>query len=136
MTDLVGSYLGRVSVRPGLQSLPIFLGIARFTRREVVMADTGKKRKMAGRREATAAKRDTAAATPPDLIKWPPIKPKQNLQISRIKETDLFTVSKPSILSFSMVDDFKLGQVLHFLCFFPLKLTRRSIPLDYARELD
>lgn len=40
-----------------------------------------KKRKMGDRREADASK-----------TKWPNIKPKKNLQITRLKDTDLFTV--------------------------------------------
>lgn len=54
------------------------------------MAETGrgtKKRKMGERRREAAAKKSTTT-TP----KWPIIKRKQGLQVSRLKDTDLFTV--------------------------------------------
>lgn len=53
------------------------------------MADPGtgtKRRKMGERKEAKNTKKSAAT-------KWPNIKPKQNLQITRLKDTDLFTVS-------------------------------------------
>ncbi|XP_044467378.1 uncharacterized protein LOC123197243 isoform X2 [Mangifera indica] len=52
------------------------------------MADPGtgtKRRKMGERKEAKNTKKSAAT-------KWPNIKPKQNLQITRLKDTDLFTV--------------------------------------------
>lgn len=51
------------------------------------MAETqGKKRKMAGRRgEGDFNKTDPSS-------NWPPIKPKQNLQVNLLKGNDLFTV--------------------------------------------
>ncbi|XP_022140818.1 uncharacterized protein LOC111011396 [Momordica charantia] len=56
------------------------------------MAETqGKKRKMAGRRGEGDSKKTTPTTN------WPAIKPKQNLQIVRLKENDLFTV--PSFLT-------------------------------------
>ncbi|CAK9318317.1 unnamed protein product [Citrullus colocynthis] len=51
------------------------------------MAETqGKKRKMAGRRGEEDFKKTDPSS------KWPAIKPKQNLQITRLKDNDLFTV--------------------------------------------
>ena len=51
---------------------------------------TRKKRKM-GDTEDTAPKKPAA--------KWPLIKPKKNLQITRLRDFDLFTVKIPSSLS-------------------------------------
>jgi hypothetical protein len=55
------------------------------------MAETSekkKKRRMAEKREAETKKHKKTALT----TKWPLIKPKQNLQITHLKDTDLFTV--------------------------------------------
>lgn len=52
------------------------------------MADAGtgtKRRKMGEKKEANNSKKSAAT-------KWPNIKPKLNLQIHRLKDTDLFTV--------------------------------------------
>ncbi|GAY41278.1 hypothetical protein CUMW_058190 [Citrus unshiu] len=54
------------------------------------MAETGRgttKRKMGERRREADAKKSTTTTS-----KWPIIKPKQDLRVSRLKDTDLFTV--------------------------------------------
>ena len=56
------------------------------------MAETSekkKKRRMAEKREADTKKHKKTTLT---TTKWPLIKPKQNLQITHLKDTDLFTV--------------------------------------------
>nr|POF27208.1 hypothetical protein CFP56_12554 [Quercus suber] len=57
------------------------------------MAETSEKRKrrMAEKREADTKKQKNPTLTTP---KWPLIKPKQNLQITHLKDTDLFTGKK------------------------------------------
>jgi hypothetical protein len=50
---------------------------------------------MGERREAGTKKPATTTT------KWPLIKPKRNLQITRLKDTDLFTVRIPLLLSSS-----------------------------------
>ncbi|XP_022968459.1 uncharacterized protein LOC111467697 [Cucurbita maxima] len=55
------------------------------------MAETqGQKRKMAGRRREGDSKKTAPSSHPSS--QWPAIKPKQDLQINRLKENDLFTV--------------------------------------------
>lgn len=57
------------------------------------MAEEGtKKRKMGERRETDSGKNASSK-------KWPLIKPKKNLQINRLKDTDLFTVRFPFLIS-------------------------------------
>lgn len=54
------------------------------------MAEAGRgttKRKMGERRREADAKKSTTTTS-----KWPIIKPKQDLRVSRLKDTDLFTV--------------------------------------------
>jgi len=55
------------------------------------MAETSekKKRRMAEKREADTKKQKNPTLT---TSKWPLIKPKQNIQITHLKDTDLFTV--------------------------------------------
>lgn len=58
---------------------------------EFNMAETSekKKRRMAEKKEADTKKQKNPTLT---TSKWPLIKPKQNLQITHLKDTDLFTV--------------------------------------------
>jgi hypothetical protein len=69
--------------------------LKRKERSESCMAEIPerKKRRMGERREADTKK----PATP--TTKWPLIKPKRNLQITHLKDTDLFTVRIPILLS-------------------------------------
>lgn len=55
------------------------------------MAETSekKKRRMAEKKEADTKKQKNPTLT---TSKWPLIKSKQNLQITHLKDTDLFTV--------------------------------------------
>ncbi|GAV61836.1 2OG-FeII_Oxy_3 domain-containing protein [Cephalotus follicularis] len=52
------------------------------------MAEKGAKKRKIGERRGT----DFNNSTTKGMTKWPTIKPKQNLEITRLKETDLFTV--------------------------------------------
>ncbi|PKI35770.1 uncharacterized protein LOC116206103 isoform X2 [Punica granatum] len=54
------------------------------------MAETGTRKRKMG--ERSGRRKASAPASAPALTKWPPVKPKPNLQINRLKETDLFTV--------------------------------------------
>lgn len=57
---------------------------------------TKAKRKMGDGREK-AKKSKTKPSPSPTIAKWPVVKPKQDLQITRLKDTDLFTVRLPPL---------------------------------------
>ncbi|XP_048127361.1 uncharacterized protein LOC115732384 isoform X6 [Rhodamnia argentea] len=55
---------------------------------------TKAKRKMGdGREKAKNSKTKPSPSPSPTIAKWPLVKPKQDLQITRLKDTDLFTIS-------------------------------------------